>query len=302
MVTMLHHWSVGRKDLPATQKGLIPHDHPRHYRASLAGRSFPGLRCPHKVGAQLRQPPHRRAAERDRHSALSQHSTRVAHDCPARRSVRISARCRGSRHVRAVVVLDASTEAIRPRLGTCPPTRRAIWQRYYKERRDALISQVEDLSEYEARMPRTPTGTNLIGIIKHVLNVEAVYLGATFGRQFPHAEELVAESAYELDPQADWYATADETTAGIIDLYCRVIAHCEQTVELLDLNTVGHVGALGWQGGHAALDPGAQLQRPRAAQRPGGHLARTGRRQRGVAAAGRQRAGTGTTGRRTSRN
>ena len=122
---------------------------------------------------------------------------------------------------------------------------KAIWQRYYKERRDALISKVEDLSEYEARRPRTPTGTNLIGIIKHVLNVEAVYLGATFGRQFPHAEELVAESAYELDPQADWYATADETTAGIIDLYCRVIAHCEQTVELLDLDTVGHVGHWG---------------------------------------------------------
>ncbi|MGN6301610.1 MAG: DinB family protein [Angustibacter sp.] len=118
---------------------------------------------------------------------------------------------------------------------------KAIWQRYYKERRDALIAKVEDLSEYEARMPRTPTGTSLIGIIKHVLNVEAVYLGATFGRPFPHAEELVAESAYEVDPQADWYATAEETTAGIIDLYRRVIAHCEQTVDLLDLDTVGHV-------------------------------------------------------------
>ena len=118
---------------------------------------------------------------------------------------------------------------------------KAIWQQYYKERRDALISKVEDLSEYEARVPRTPTGTSLIGIIKHVLNVEAVYLGATFGRPFPDAEELVADSAYDVDPQADWYATADETTAGIIDLYRRVIAHCEQTVDLLDLDTVGHV-------------------------------------------------------------
>ena len=62
---------------------------------------------------------------------------------------------------------------------------KAIWQRYCKERRDALISKVEDLSEYEARMPRTPTGTNLIGIIKHVLNVEAVYLGTTFGTPVP---------------------------------------------------------------------------------------------------------------------
>ncbi len=122
---------------------------------------------------------------------------------------------------------------------------KAIWQRYYKERRDALISKVEDLSEYEARRPRTPTGTSLIGIIKHVLNVEAVYLGATFGRPFPHVAELVADEAYEADPQADWYATADETTAGNIDLYRRVIAHCERTVELLELDAVGHVGHWG---------------------------------------------------------
>lgn len=118
---------------------------------------------------------------------------------------------------------------------------KAIWQRYYKERRDALLSKVEDLSEYEARRPRTPTGTSLIGIIKHVLNTEAVYLGATFERPFPQADELVRDEAYEADPQADWYATADETTAGIIDLYRRVIAHCEQTVEQLALDTVGHV-------------------------------------------------------------
>lgn len=118
---------------------------------------------------------------------------------------------------------------------------KAIWQRYYKERRDALISKVEDLSEYEARRPRTPTGTSLIGIIKHVLNVEAVYLGATFERPFPQADELVGDAAYEADLQADWYATADETTAGLIDLYRRVIAHCEQTVERLELETVGHV-------------------------------------------------------------
>ncbi|NHN54751.1 DinB family protein [Calidifontibacter sp. DB0510] len=118
---------------------------------------------------------------------------------------------------------------------------KAVWQRYYRERREALISKVEDLSEYEARRPRTPTGTNLIGIIKHVLNVEAIYLGATFGRPFPHPEELVADDAYDADPQADWYATADETVAGIIDLYRRVITHCEQTVEQLDLDAVGHV-------------------------------------------------------------
>lgn len=122
-----------------------------------------------------------------------------------------------------------------------PTDEKAIWQRYLTERRAALIAKVEDLSEYEARLPRTPTGLSLIGIVKHVLNVEAGYLGAIFGRPFPHADELVSQEMYEADPQADWFATAEETTAGIIDLYRRVIAHCDETLDLLDLEAVGHV-------------------------------------------------------------
>ena len=125
------------------------------------------------------------------------------------------------------------------------------WLRYYAMRREALISKVEDLPEREARMPRTPTGTNLIGIIKHVLNVEAVYLSKTFGRPFPHPEELVPEEAYDADPQADWYATEEETVPGIIDLYRRVIAHADETVRSLDLDAIGHVEH--WDGAEVTL-------------------------------------------------
>jgi len=118
---------------------------------------------------------------------------------------------------------------------------KAIWQTYYRDRREALIGKVSDLSEREARLPRTPTGTNLLGIVKHVLNVEAVYLGATFDRPFPDGHELVPDDAYEADPQTDWYATEDETRDGVIDLYRRVIAHAERMVADLPLDTVGHV-------------------------------------------------------------
>lgn len=106
--------------------------------------------------------------------------------------------------------------------------------------RNALISKVEDLSEREARMPRTPTGTNLIGIVKHCLNVEAIYLGDTFERPFPQAG-LIALDDYRVDPQVDWYATEDETVVGIIDLYRRVIAHANATIDALELDAVGHV-------------------------------------------------------------
>ena len=112
---------------------------------------------------------------------------------------------------------------------------------YLDARREALISKVEDLPEREARLPRTPTGTNLLGIIKHVTGVEAVYLGSTFGRPYPHPEELIADEDFEVDPQADWYATEDETVAGIIDRYRRVIAHGNETIDALPIDAVGHV-------------------------------------------------------------
>ncbi len=55
--------------------------------------------------------------------------------------------------------------------------------RYYlQSARDALLWKLEGLSEYDVRRPHTPTGTNLLGLVKHVAGVELGYLGDTFGR------------------------------------------------------------------------------------------------------------------------
>jgi hypothetical protein len=43
--------------------------------------------------------------------------------------------------------------------------------RYLKAGRDALLWKVDGLSEYDARRPMTPTGTNLLGLVKHVASV-----------------------------------------------------------------------------------------------------------------------------------
>ncbi len=112
---------------------------------------------------------------------------------------------------------------------------------YLQGARDDLIWKLDGLSERDARLPRTATGNNLLGILKHCLNVEAGYFGPTFGREFPTPEELVPMSAYEEDPQADWYARADETKDGLIDLYRRVGAFADQTIEQLPLDAPGRV-------------------------------------------------------------
>ena len=46
-------------------------------------------------------------------------------------------------------------------------------------------TMLEGLSEYDVRRPLTYTGTNLLGLIKHLSISEAWYFGDVFGRPFP---------------------------------------------------------------------------------------------------------------------
>jgi len=117
---------------------------------------------------------------------------------------------------------------------------------YLRGARDALVWKTEGLSERELRMPRTATGTNLLGLIKHCISVEAGYLGWTFGRPWPDPDEMPWLRSW-VDPNApevaedDMWATADESAAGLIDLYRRVGAHGDATIAALDLDSPGRV-------------------------------------------------------------
>jgi uncharacterized damage-inducible protein DinB len=112
---------------------------------------------------------------------------------------------------------------------------------YLRSIREDLIWKLDGLSERDARLPRTPTGNNLLGVLKHCLNVEAAYFGLTFGREFPAPKELVSMEQFDADPQADWYARLDETKDGLIDLYRRVAAFAAETIEELPLDAPGRV-------------------------------------------------------------
>ncbi|MFI7079670.1 DinB family protein [Micromonospora sp. NPDC049903] len=118
---------------------------------------------------------------------------------------------------------------------------KAALHHYLQATRDNLIWKLDGLSEREARLPRTATGNNLLGVLKHCLNVEAGYFGPAFGREFPMPEELVPMQAFEEDPQADWYAREGETKNGLINLYRRVGVFADQTIEQLPLDAPGHV-------------------------------------------------------------
>ncbi|MBL0886705.1 DinB family protein [Myceligenerans indicum] len=112
-----------------------------------------------------------------------------------------------------------------------------ILKKYLRDAREALVWKVEDLSEREARWPRVPSGNNLAGLVKHMANVEAGYLGTILGRPWPTPAELVPEDLIETDPQADFYLTTDETLPGMIDLYRRVWTFTEENIDALPLDT-----------------------------------------------------------------
>src|SRR5579863_6783444 len=118
---------------------------------------------------------------------------------------------------------------------------KTVLQHYLQQARDALIWKLDGLGERDARLPRTPSGNNLLGVLKHCLNVEAGYFGPTFGREFPEPEELVSTETLAADPQADWYATENETRDGLVSLYRRVWAFADQTIEELPLDAPGRV-------------------------------------------------------------
>ncbi|MFF2521080.1 DinB family protein [Streptomyces liangshanensis] len=110
---------------------------------------------------------------------------------------------------------------------------------YLRAAREALLWKLDGLSEYDIRRPLTPTGTNLLGLVKHVAGVEAGYFGETFGR--PFFERPPSWYAEGAEPGADMWATADESREGIVGLYRDVWKHSDSTIATLPLDAVGHV-------------------------------------------------------------
>jgi uncharacterized damage-inducible protein DinB len=115
-------------------------------------------------------------------------------------------------------------------------SQKADLHRYLQLAREALVWKLDGLSEYDIRRPMVPTGTNLLGLVKHVASVEAGYLGDTFGRPF-------GEPLPWLDDElnADMWATAEESRADILGFYRRVWANSDATVEALSLDFAGRV-------------------------------------------------------------
>lgn len=115
-----------------------------------------------------------------------------------------------------------------------------VLHRYLRNHRQAVLWKLDGLSERAARTPMTPTGTNVLGLVKHLAYVEAGYLGDTFDRPVPGVPRW-DELDYDADPQLDMYAAATESLAEIRDLFVRVGEHTDETIEALSVDSPGLV-------------------------------------------------------------
>jgi hypothetical protein len=109
---------------------------------------------------------------------------------------------------------------------------------YLRVRRGDLLAKLDGLGEYGIRRPMTPTGTNLLGLVKQVASVELGYFGEVFGRPSGRALPWLADDA---EPDADLWATADETREQIVELHRFSAAYSDATIESLPLDAVGEV-------------------------------------------------------------
>lgn len=110
--------------------------------------------------------------------------------------------------------------------------------RYLRVGRDSLLWKLDGLSEYDVRRPLVPSGTNLLGIVKHVASVGAGYFGDIFNRPFGEPLPWFEDDA---EPNADMWAAADESREDVLGLWERAWAHADATIESLDLDAPGRV-------------------------------------------------------------
>jgi hypothetical protein len=105
--------------------------------------------------------------------------------------------------------------------------------------RAVLLSKLEGLSEYDRRRPMTPSGTNLLGLVKHLAGLEYGYLGESLGYPAPESMSWIEDGS--IWQNADMWAKPDESSEYITGLYRRACAHADGVIAALDLEAPGSV-------------------------------------------------------------
>jgi Protein of unknown function (DUF664) len=120
-----------------------------------------------------------------------------------------------------------------------PPDLTSDLQHYLRQGRQSVLDALDGLSEYDSRRPMTPTGTNVLGLVKHLAGIEIDYLGNCVGRPFPATRPWVEDGT--IWDGADMWATPGQSRAYLVELYQSAGRHADESIALLPLDAPGAV-------------------------------------------------------------
>ena len=124
-----------------------------------------------------------------------------------------------------------------------PASEKTMLHEALDRHRDVVVWKLDGLGEEDARRPMTPSGTSLLGLVKHLASVEYGWFCETFGRP---SDAIPYDAA---DPEADMRPTPHESAADIITFYGRARAAADAAITELDLDVEGTT----WTGATVSL-------------------------------------------------
>jgi uncharacterized damage-inducible protein DinB len=104
--------------------------------------------------------------------------------------------------------------------------------------RDVVVWKIDGLDDDQLRRAVVPSGTTLLGLVKHLAAVEYGWFCETFGRE---TEPLPFD---DDDNEADLRIEPGEKTEDVVAFYLRACAAADDVINELD---VEHLGT-SWQG------------------------------------------------------
>lgn len=111
--------------------------------------------------------------------------------------------------------------------------------RYLQHSRDNLVRSLDEASEYDVRRPMTPTGTNLLGLVKHLIGIELGYLGDSVGRPAPVVLPWYADGS--VWDNGDMWAKPEESRDQLVELYRLAWRHSDESIRTLPLDAPAEV-------------------------------------------------------------
>ncbi|MFJ2863335.1 DinB family protein [Kitasatospora sp. NPDC087314] len=99
--------------------------------------------------------------------------------------------------------------------------------------RDAVLWKLEGLDDEQLRRPMTPSGTNLLGLVKHLGGAELGWFCEAFGRE-------TGPLPFDFDDEnSDMRVEPHESTEDVLAFYARARAAADQVIGELDVDDLG---------------------------------------------------------------